>query len=82
MCVRFGPVQPNQGRVQSWSSRPSPPYKELAGHSVRGVQNLGLKQSCVFLVKHPSGDGDAVYKFVIKIAAEVLVFIKDCRALV
>ena len=32
-----------------------------------------------FLVKHPSGDGDAVYQFVIKIAAEVLVFIKDCR---
>ena len=33
-----------------------------------------------FLVKHPSRDGDAVYQFVIKIAAEVLVFIKDCRA--
>ena len=30
-------------------------------------------------MKHPSGDGDAVYR--IKIAAEVLVFIKDCRAL-
>ena len=35
-----------------------------------------------FFVKHPSGDGDAVYQFVIKIAAEVLVFIKDCRTLV
>ena len=35
-----------------------------------------------FLVKHPSGDGDAVYQFVIKIAAEVLVFIKDCCAVV
>ena len=32
------------------------------------------------LVKHPSGDGDAVYR--IKIAAEVLVFIKDYRRLV
>ena len=31
-------------------------------------------------MKHPSGDGDAVYP--IKIAAEVLVFIKDCRTLV
>ena len=31
-------------------------------------------------MKHPSGDGDAVYQFVIKIAARVLVFIKCCRA--
>ena len=31
------------------------------------------------LVKLPSGVGDAVYP--IKIAAEVLVFIKDCRVL-
>ena len=31
-------------------------------------------------MKLPSGDGDAVYR--IKIAAEVFVFIKDCRALV
>ena len=30
-------------------------------------------------MKHPSGDGVAVYR--IKIAAEVLVFIKDYRAL-
>ena len=32
------------------------------------------------MVKHPSGDGDAVYQFVIKIAARVLVFIKCYRA--
>ena len=45
------------------------------------MENFSLKlSSCVFLVKHPSGDGDAVY--LIKIAAEVLVFIKDYRALV
>ena len=31
-------------------------------------------------MKHPSGDGDAVYQFVIKIAARVLVFIKCYRA--
>jgi hypothetical protein len=31
-------------------------------------------------VKHPSGDGDTVYQFVIKIAARVLVFIKCYRA--
>ena len=31
-------------------------------------------------MKLPSGDGDAVYQFVIEIATEVLVFIKDCRA--
>ena len=34
------------------------------------------------MVKHPFGDGGAVDQFVIKIAAEVLVFIKDYRALV
>ena len=33
-----------------------------------------------FLVKHPSGDGDAAYQFVIKIDARVLVFIKDYQA--
>ena len=33
------------------------------------------------LVKHPSGDSDAVYQIFIEIVAEVLVFIKDCRAL-
>ena len=31
-------------------------------------------------MKLPSGDGDAVYQFVIKIAARVLVFIKCYRA--
>ena len=31
-------------------------------------------------MKHPSGDGDAVYQFVIKIVARVLVFIKCYRA--
>jgi hypothetical protein len=33
-------------------------------------------------VKYPSGDGDAVYQFIIKIYADVLVFIKNCRGLV
>ena len=32
----------------------------------------------LLLVKHPSGDGDAVYR--IKIVVEVLVFIKNYRA--
>ena len=31
-------------------------------------------------MKHPSGDGDAVFQFVIKIAARVLVFIKCYHA--
>ena len=31
-------------------------------------------------MKLPSGDGDAAYQFVIKIAARVLVFIKDYQA--
>ena len=43
---------------------------------------MSLKTDCfvLLLVKHPSRDGDAVYR--IKIAAEVLVFIRNCRALV
>ena len=32
-------------------------------------------------MKHPSGDGDAVYQILIKIAVRVLVFIKYYRAL-
>ena len=45
------------------------------------MENFSLKlSSCVSSVKHPSGIGDAVY--LIKIATEVLVFIKDYRALV
>ena len=40
------------------------------------MENFSLKlSSCVSLVKHPSWDGGAIY--LINIAAEVLVFIKD-----
>jgi hypothetical protein len=34
----------------------------------------------VFVVKHPSGDGVAVYQFAIKIDVKFLVFIKDYQA--
>ena len=58
----------------------TPSYEER-GRIRRGVQNFSQNNRVCFLVKHPSGDGDAVYQFVIKIVAEVLVFIKDCRTL-
>ena len=88
VCVRFGPVQTNQVRVQSSvgtvdSATPPrvQPIKGVGWPRVWGVQNFSLKTIvCVLLVKHPSGDGDAAYQFVIKIAARVLVFIKDYQA--
>ena len=78
--VGFGPIQPNQL---------GPLVGRLSPHIMRGGALVRVRSSlvfslrtisCVSLVKHPSGDGDAIYQ--IKIAADVLVFIKDCRALV
>ena len=47
---------------------------------VLGGSQFSLKTDCfvLLLVKHPSGDGDAVYRK--KIAVEVLVFIENYRA--
>ena len=62
---------------------PQPSYKELAakvlGFSLSVDYSFSPK-TLSSMVKLPSGDGDAVYQFVIKIATEVLVFIMDCRA--
>jgi hypothetical protein len=53
VCVGFGPVQAQQFSVHL--------YKEASSLGFRGVQLFSRKLSCcVFLVKHPSGDGDAI----------------------
>ena len=60
--------------------RLTPSYEERGGALGEGVQNFSQNNRACFLVKHPSGDGDAAYQFVIKIDARVLVFIKSYHA--
>ena len=83
IIVSFGLVLGLSNQVRSRPIRlgASPLHIRSWGALGWGVENFSRKlSSCVSSVKHPSGDGDAVY--LIKIAAEVLVFIKDYRALV
>jgi hypothetical protein len=55
LCFGFGPVQ-----AQQFSGHL---YNEASSLGFRGCRILVYKLSCcVCLVKHPSGDGDAVYR--------------------
>ena len=56
-------------------------YKGASRLGFRGVQLFSLKTILCSIVYHPSGDGDTVCQ-ILEIAAEVLVFIKDYRAVV